>query len=370
MLKASKRFLWLTENYPPQRGGMAQSCDRIVNGLREKGFQIEIIHFTNDVRPTRRKEQMNGGYSFVGFDSSEAHTLNLTWSYVKTLGAFDACICFGGYLCMLAAPIFSKWMDCQLYTFLRGNDFDNAIFNPKRKQVLVDALAESDRVFSVSNEKAEKVKKWMPSVEVQYVPNGIDLSAWRSSESDTSFAQNWRNTNAQGKRCLGLIGQLKAKKGLGFFLSSLLKTKLTSDLHLILVGEMEERSEEELQKSELSYTLLPFKDRYELIPYYLCCDALCIPSFYDGMPNVMLEAGALAVPIMASKVDGMADVIEHEKHGWLFPPGDVDVCRKSLYQFAESSTNELRKMGQNLRNRIEENYTVQHEMDAYEKWMG
>ncbi|MFN3315646.1 MAG: hypothetical protein ACK40K_02455, partial [Raineya sp.] len=40
------KVLWLTENYPPNRGGMAQSCDRIVFNLRKNSVEIHLLHLT------------------------------------------------------------------------------------------------------------------------------------------------------------------------------------------------------------------------------------------------------------------------------------------------------------------------------------
>ena len=64
-----------------------------------------------------------------------------------------------------------------------------------------------------------------------------------------------------------------------------------------------------LAEHELEHTALPFLDRYELLPWYAACDFIAIPSFYDGLPNVLVEAAALGVPLIASRVDGMADVL-------------------------------------------------------------
>ncbi len=143
-----RKILWLTENYPPQRGGMAQSCDRIIHGLRSVGFEIEIIHFTNKrVGNLQRKQQKNGGYTAIEFEESEAHTLNLAWNYIKTLEKFDYLACFGGYLSMIGAPLFSKWKEIPLITFLRGNDFDVSVFVPRKRNILEDALANPNLCF-------------------------------------------------------------------------------------------------------------------------------------------------------------------------------------------------------------------------------
>ena len=45
------RVLWLTGHYPPSRGGMAQSCDRIVRGLRAAGAEVDVAHLTRRARP-------------------------------------------------------------------------------------------------------------------------------------------------------------------------------------------------------------------------------------------------------------------------------------------------------------------------------
>src|SRR4051812_1855869 len=56
------RALWLTETYPPSRGGMATSCDRIVRGLRRRGVLVDVLHFMPQPRgrPWAIEEQAGG----------------------------------------------------------------------------------------------------------------------------------------------------------------------------------------------------------------------------------------------------------------------------------------------------------------------
>ena len=58
------RLLWLTENYPPDRGGMSVSCDRIVRGLRRAGVHVDVVHLDR------------------GFPDA-AHTINTTWNRIR-----------------------------------------------------------------------------------------------------------------------------------------------------------------------------------------------------------------------------------------------------------------------------------------------
>ena len=54
---------------------------------------------------------------------------------------------------------------------------------------------------------------------------------------------------------------------------------------------------------------------------------MAIPSFYDGLPNVLVEAAALGVPMVASRAGGMADVLEDGETAFLFDPGDEAALR-------------------------------------------
>lgn len=348
---------------------MAQSCDRIISGLRTEGFFIEVVHFTNRGKHLHRHHQSNGAYTAINFEDSEAHTLNVAWNYITHLDSFDAIACFGGYLSMIAAPIFAQWKGCELITFIRGNDFDTSIFNPKKRGILEDLLKRSKIVFCVSQDKADKITHWLPEAKVAYVPNGIDLGTWTPSQSEEQFALDWRKENCGDRLCLGLFGQLKPKKGSAFFFKALGKTNLKDHVHLLLVGELEQNLIDLLHELDLSYSSLSFLDRYALLKHYLCCNAMAIPSFYDGMPNVMLEAGALGIPIIGSHIDGMKDMIEHEKDGLLFTPGDEGDCRKMLYHFF-SLQNQMRKnLGANLKAKITSKFTLHHEINAYKEYL-
>ncbi|HAP61054.1 MAG TPA: glycogen synthase, partial [Cytophagales bacterium] len=184
-------------------------------------------------------------------------------------------------------------------------------------------------MVTVSSEKAWKVEQLYPEVATRFIANGIDLADWQPTPSEQSFAENWRAEHTQGRLVLGLVGQLKAKKGLSFLLESLQHHELAEKLHLLLIGELAEDVSTALEATACSYTHLPFLDRFELLKYYPCCDGICIPSFYDGMPNVLLEAGGLGIPILASDVDGMHDVLHVIAPQLLFAPGDAHGLRKA-----------------------------------------
>ncbi|MEA3386708.1 MAG: glycosyltransferase, partial [Thermodesulfobacteriota bacterium] len=57
---------------------------------------------------------------------------------------------------------------------------------------------------------------------------------------------------------------------------------------------------------------------------------LILPSYREGRPNVVLEAMAAALPVLATDIEGTRELVQHGQTGWLVPPGDADVLSGAL----------------------------------------
>lgn len=363
MSVAAMRVLWVSENYYPSRGGMAESCDRIVYNLRQSGLEIDIIHLYARAKHFREVEEQ-GGLTFIFPQEDDlAHTLNRVWNFLESRAkkyTYTHLVAFGGYLPLTAAPLYAAWLSLPLITCIRGNDFDTAIFYPQRRAVLQDALLASQMVCSVSQDKIFKINQLYPEVRTQYVPNGIDLENWGLLASDEEKAARIKKEiSPEAKPILGIFGQLKAKKGVVFFLKALSRAGLHTQVHVLFVGDLSPDVDEMLQNhpGHFTYSHLGFMERYALLPYYAACSLIAIPSFYDGLPNVLLEAGGLGIPIMASRVAGMADVLEDKKTGLLFDAGDLDDAAQTLREWKNMSQEERTSLGQSLQKLVREEYT-------------
>ena len=318
------RALWLTETYPPSRGGMAQSCDRIVRGLRRAGVLVDVLHFVptaRGFRPWVLEEQAAGRYLSCPVEDDPAHALNRAWSTLQARPVtYTHVVAFGGSRPIMAGPVLAAWLGVPLITCIRGNDFDAAVFSTRRRPILDDALGRSALVIANSRSKIDRIAAMHPRTRVTWIANGIEAE-WALAPSDRAHAAAWRASH--DRLTLGLFGQLKAKKGGVFLLDALTRSGVADRFHLLLAGWMAPDMEAWLaEHDELEHTALPFLDRYELLPWYAACDFLAIPSFYDGLPNVLVEAAALGVPMIASRVDGMADVLVDGETAFLFDPGD------------------------------------------------
>ncbi|HEX7832898.1 MAG TPA: glycosyltransferase family 4 protein, partial [Thermoanaerobaculia bacterium] len=294
------RLLVLTETYPPDRGGMSESCDRILRGLARERVALDVVHFDRRASRFEKRVTSSGSLLRVPPEADVSHLLNLLWNELDrdaSTPSVTHVVAFGGNLPLLAAPVFAAWMDKPLVTMIRGNELDAGVFDPRRRATLDDALRRSAAVCTVTTSHAEKIAALHDGVAAHVIANGIDFDLWESTPADAARAATIAE-DANGKRILGLFGHLKNKKGLSFFVDALVHSGVAEQFHLLLCGEVESPVE------GVAHTIVPVMDRYALIPFYLASDLVVVPSHYDGFPNVLIEAMALARPLLASTAGG------------------------------------------------------------------
>ncbi|NCB38458.1 MAG: glycosyltransferase [Erysipelotrichia bacterium] len=365
------KVLWLTENYPPRRGGMAQACDRIVNNLRLSGLTVDVVFFSNGVASTRIIQQQNGCEIFFSTSDSAAHDLNCLFNIltnpVNHLN-YTHIVAFGGNLPIIALPVFSAWLNCIAITMFRGNDFDLGIFSPQRRIALSAAIEASKTVCVLTSELKTKISQIYPTAQIRQIANGIDTNTWQAEAFDRQAALEWRAANiGENKLVIGLFGQFKAKKGGLFLLENALKSNIQDSFHFMIVGDIEAEMQNWLDQhaEQLNFSRLPFLDRFELLAKYPACDLIGIPSHYDGMPNVLLEAGALGIPVIAARVGGIVDVIPDALQPLTFHPGDAHGCQQTLWNISRLKQEQLRALGEALQNRIKQDFTATRENNSY-----
>ena len=172
---------------------MAQSCDRIVRGLRAAGVELDLLHCSERLHRWEERRQAGGRYLACPAGGDPAHALNRLWARLERESApYTHLVAFGGAVPLLAAPVYAAWMGCPLISLLRGNDLDTALFHPARAQVLARALAASTLVGCVSLGQVRKVQALYPGIQARWIPNGIDLDDWTLHPFDRERGRLWR----------------------------------------------------------------------------------------------------------------------------------------------------------------------------------
>lgn len=352
---------------------MAQACDRIVSNLRQSGVVIDVAFFTPSSLLFKNIQQHNGRLLVIPCTDSPGHALNCLYNHLTDPAGkvtHTHVVAFGGYMPILALPIFAAWLRASAITMLRGNDFDLGIFSPQRRAMLADALNSSKAVCVLTKELQQKVSLLYPAVKPEVIANGIECKNWHCDSSDYQAARLWKQQNpASGRLTVGIIGQLKEKKGVIFFLENVLRAGLNDRFRFLLIGDIEPQVQEWLDTRQEQFVIvqMPFLDRFELLQWYPVCDFIALPSHYDGMPNVLLEAGALGIPILAARVGGINEVLPASQQLLTFHPGNADDCSETIARAVDLSDEDRHRLSTELKAYITEHFDANRETSSYVK---
>jgi glycosyltransferase involved in cell wall biosynthesis len=150
---------------------------------------------------------------------------------------------------------------------------------------------------------------------IAIVPNGIP-----APPSNPPHQPSLRQT-------IGVIGRIEFnQKQQDFMVRTFLASPVFNDCRLLIVGSgPDEAKLRALIASEDRISLLPWQDDMEAV--YNQIDLLAIPSRYEGVPLVMLEALARGIPVIGSNRDGMRDLLPKN---WTFTPGNTNALTKAF----------------------------------------
>lgn len=169
------------------------------------------------------------------------------------------------------------------------------------------------------------------------------------------------------------VGRLDVQKGVPILLRAAAEVaKADPRWHLALVGDGPGR--DSVTRAVASPGLrgrVHWLGRRDDVPALLkAADLLVLPSLWEGMPNVVLEAMAARRAVVATAVEGTEDLVVPGVTGWLVPPTDPQALAAALVE-AASDRDRLGRFGEAGRARVEAHFTPGRVVDAYERlWAG
>jgi glycosyltransferase involved in cell wall biosynthesis len=158
---------------------------------------------------------------------------------------------------------------------------------------------------------------------VKVIRNGIETAGWPTSKVDRAKHRLELRLGANDL-LVGAVGRLDDQKGFDVLVESMAALK-NMPIKCVILGEGPARGRLEalVRQHQLERTVWLLGERADVPSWLSAFDVYCLPSRWEGLPNALLEAMALGLPVVASAVDGVPEAVEHEKCGLLVPPSDV-----------------------------------------------
>lgn len=175
--------------------------------------------------------------------------------------------------------------------------------------------------------KERLVVAGIPREKIAVIPNGIDLRLFRAAALDATVRQ--RFAIPDGAYLIGMFGRYHPMKDHETFLrvlEHLLRQQVDAYALLVGSGDLAEVIEQRVSQLGLGERVRMVSAVPAEIPGLMrACDATALTSRWgESLPNVVLEAQALGVPVVASRVSGVPELIEDGRTGFLVEPGDVE----------------------------------------------
>lgn len=220
-------------------------------------------------------------------------------------------------------------------------NYDNNDINRRQQKVLMllDRLANlitdhivvdaaSTRNFLIRQER-------VPAEKISVIYNGVDLARFQPA-SDAATRAAWRHKwdlPADTPVVAG-VGRLRRQKNFQLFLQVAGEVlKNLPEVRFVIAGDGPERKHLESLARDLGITSQVHFLGYvsDLRQLYSAIDVLLMTSLSEGTPLTALEAMAMGVPVVATRVDGLAEVLEDGVDAYLVPPGEIgQFARRTL----------------------------------------
>jgi glycosyltransferase involved in cell wall biosynthesis len=231
---------------------------------------------------------------------------------------------------LMHACIIKKAMAKSTLLFRRG--LDKAIKNSFFNRLLYKNVD-----FFIANSKAtaktlQQSFPWLSREKIQIIYNPITINPVPKIPVD-QLRQKYHIKN--GIPILGIIGRLTYQKGHTILFNALKKVLgVQPETMLLIIGDGELKYEliDYTRKNKIEKKCLFLGHQNEIVPYYLLCDIVIIPSLFEGFCFTAVEAQYLQIPVIVSNISSLPEVILEGKSGLLFKKGDShDLAKKIIY---------------------------------------
>jgi len=177
----------------------------------------------------------------------------------------------------------------------------------------------------------------IPESKISVLHNGVDIpdSVQKPRQDDNgTFRILFVGRLTRQKRPLDLVRAVKR-------LPTELLQRTTVDM--LGDGELAAPLRNEIANCDLADRVHVHGHQSDIARWWAESDVLVLPSAWEGLPNVVLEAMAHRVPVIAASVDGVPEIVSHGETGWLVESGNVSELAAALVN-AESSADERKRV--------------------------
>jgi len=206
----------------------------------------------------------------------------------------------------------------------------------------------------------------VPRHKIRYIPNGVDTERFKPNLEDRLKVR--KELGVDGFVWLA-VGRFDPQKDYPNMVQAFARVvHKHSNAILLIVGDGPLRETMENMARELgAEKYVKFLGIRRDIPQLMnAADAYVMSSSWEGMPNVLLEASATGLPIVATDVGGNREVVLDGITGFLVPPRNPEALAEAMLRMMDLPEEKRREMGKAARKHVEDNFSLNRVVDMWE----
>jgi len=356
-------------------GGGERVFSQIIRGLSKERFSVFVASNPGGIF---EKKLMEVGIKIDPLDMTHRYNIGTISQLKKIIKTKDVQIVHsqGGradFFARMAARIANVPIIISSMAML-VEGYDVSILR-KSLYVLMDRQTERwvDRfiILSEASRRTLIERHKIPPEKIVKIHNGIEIEEYHPDIKEV------RNKKLELRRELGLksdvpvigaIGRLVWQKGFEYLIRAIPQViEAFPEAKFLIVGEgpLRRRLEELSERLKIEDNIIFTGFRSDIKDILATIELLAIPSLLEGLPIVLLEGMAMAKPIVATRIDGMTEVLENSETGLLVPAKNPHKLAEAIIEILKNKT-KADLLGQNARKIVEEKFSVKKMVEQTE----
>ena len=182
---------------------------------------------------------------------------------------------------------------------------------------------------------------------------GVDLDFYSRRKEVMEKAAQITQESLKNQKCFTFlfVGRIVRDKGINELCKAFNMLSEMAFARLLLVGDYEDTldpisddSRAIIEKNHSIEAVGP-KTGDELLAYYAVADCFILPSYREGFPNTVLEAGAMGLPCIVTDINGSREIIMEDENGVIIPPRDAEALFEAMLNMMRDKTARTRMAG-------------------------
>jgi glycosyltransferase involved in cell wall biosynthesis len=282
-----------------------------------------------------------------------AHLAGVLWKWRPGIVHIHTCSEFTFWrngLDVLLSKLFGKRVLLHIHG-ARFHEFLGSL-SPLRAWIARRILSAADRVIVLGKVWEERLAGWCATENIVIVPNGVLIPA------------DGRQEHAPGCSIV-CVANYERRKGLEDLVRAAALVQPPAPVRLTLLGtEVDAGYRQHLERVAIELGIgervsipgpVPFD---QVARHFQSADVFSLPSYNEGLPMALLEAMANGLPVVATRVGAIPEVVQEGVEGYLYEPGDVPALAAFLERLL-SDPAMARRMGACSRNRVAQEFGVE-----------